>query len=151
MRRHGNTFFEFLEVIRNHADAGFQAAIDNPIGTGLGSEFHVDDVNFIVCSHRMDLLDPLHFTDGDLRNQQCAAANFGAGGDTAELTWPENITRIGKYRSDADCAGLLIDLAVDKSDAAFVRKLFSIGEAESKWNAGRSAQQVAAFFTSTRS
>jgi hypothetical protein len=51
-------------------------------------------VHTFVRPGNIDLLNALHFLDGDLRYKESILSNLRLGGHPAKLTWPQHVSRI---------------------------------------------------------
>ncbi len=151
LRSDGSAFPQLLQIVGDDAHAGLDTAVNDPVVLAiLRSELHVDDVNLVVRVNSVDLLHALQLLNSDLRNQQGVSANLGFGRDAAELARPKNIARIGERGSDADSAGLLVHLTIDKLDLAFMRIRFAVGERQRERHGSGGVQQVASRFACPR-
>src|SRR5579864_7141038 len=138
----GNALFQLLEIAEDDAIAGMQAGSDDPVLTMLRAERHVDDVHLVAGADGVDLFEALKVLHGGLRNENGVAEDRGLSAHAAELPGTKDVAGVGEGRGDADGAGLLVHLAVDKDDAAGVREDGTVGERESERKVRRGAEEV---------
>ena len=144
LRADRRTFAKLLEIVDNDQRSAGKTAFDNPVVAVLRTECHVIHVNRVVRGDGIDLLLALKFCDRCLRNKNRVVKNLGLGLHPAKLPGTKNVSRIRERSSDANRAGLRIQLPIDKNDVPFLRIDFAIRQRESQRNLRRAMKQVAA-------
>ena len=122
----------FCRLLDDDTRAGLKTGVDDPVLAVLRAERDVGDVDLVVVAGDVNLLDALQLLHGGLRNEDRVIEDRGLRAHAAKLAGTKDIAGVGKGRSDANGAGLLVHLTVDEDDAAGVREDRAVGERESE-------------------
>ena len=144
VRIYRSAFTKLLQIVHDDVCTGREAAENDDVRARFRAKSDVDDVDGVVRSDGINLFLALEVGDCGLRNKDDVVCDFRIGGDAAELSGAKNVTRVGEGGSDADCSGLLIHLAINEDDAAFVRKGAAVAEFEGEGDSVRTLEQIVA-------
>src|SRR5262245_27744526 len=118
------------EPVDDHALAGLQAPVDEPLGPVTRADLHRADLDPVVESDHAHLVEILKLLDGGLGDEERPAARLQRRADLRELPRPQDVSGIGEKPADAQGPGGGVDAAPHDVELPRMRIGGAIGQDE---------------------